>query len=571
MLILESVTDKPIFEASETALPEAVLCRVTYPICHIDEMNANKRVYGRDVWEGVFKDESVQGMIDQRRLFGHAEHPTEMNSDLGLTSHVVHKMWIDEAANTVMQTVDVLDTPTGRIVDCLLRAGCQAGVSTRAEGDLEEAEEDGKKFSRVVAESYRYITTDFTADPSTFGALPSDQRRGVVGAIQSEMKNEKAEEKERVFARSLLEGMSCEKSKADCECCGRCKALEDKEVDEECSAGVDVATKDKKKDKEAKIPEAKVVEMAVVGAVYVDKETGTTVKVVHIGFNDNTGEAILTVEDEMEDGYDFTGRQFIEKYEISGKLESKEDLEKPVEPASALVKEITDLKIKEASTRAEQETAVEAYDKISEKVKALDERVATDGHRLKMLITKISNEAKKHAKAVGKVVSERTITNKEVEALRTKLEEKAKTALEAEELVESLQEGAVKDLADLKESVTEREAEVASLSEKHIVEIDEGKKRHIEEGRIAGTSVVVGEYVTCKLAVLGMKIGENTRALLDECKSLREVDDILEKFTELVRRGALHSEAVESLNIDSPVDSKQSKIVDDVKSIMDNM
>ena len=241
------------------------------------------------------------------------------------------------------------------------------------------------------------------------------------------------------------------------------------------------------------------------------------------------------------------------------------------ESISSLAKELTDLKIKEASTRAEQETAVEAYTEISEKIKTLEKQINSDGHKLKMLITKIGNESITHTKEVSKVVSERAMTVKEVDALRTKLEEKAELAAQAQDLLIVLKESTDTVLQELKESVADKDAKVISLSENYKIEIDEGKKKYIEEGKCAGTSAVVGEYVACKLAVLGMKIGQNTRALLDECKSLGEVDEILEKFTELVRRGALHSETVESLQIDSPIDSKQSKINKEVKSFMDNM
>ena len=98
-------------------------------------------------------------------------------------------MWADD--KQVFQKIDVLDTPTGRIVNTILEANCQVGVSTRAEGDLEECEDDTRgKYSRVIPESYNYVTTDFTADPSTFGALPQDVKKNIVSAIGREYRNE---------------------------------------------------------------------------------------------------------------------------------------------------------------------------------------------------------------------------------------------------------------------------------------------------------------------------------------------------------------------------------------------
>jgi len=218
MEIRETSLNKPIIEEKDrTKLPETVLCRVTYNICNVGELNANKRVYEKEVWNKVLSNDTLKEMLEHRRLFGQAEHPTETQSDLQLTSHVVHNMWIDEKENKVYQTIDVLDTPMGRIVDCLLRAGCGVGVSTRAEGDLEEAEDDKRgKFSRVIPESYKYITTDFTADPSTFGVLPIDVKRNVLPTIQAEMENKNATAGERKFAMQLFESLKVdEKSKQE--------------------------------------------------------------------------------------------------------------------------------------------------------------------------------------------------------------------------------------------------------------------------------------------------------------------------------------------------------------------
>jgi len=233
MQINETILTKPIFEeVQREKLPEGVLCRVTYPICNIGERNANKRVYEKAVWDRVLGEEDLQEKIKNRALFGHAEHPEQTQSNLEKTSHVIFGMWIDEKDNKVYQKIDVLDTSMGRIVDTLLRAGCQVGVSTRAEGDLEEAEDDDGTYQRVVPESYRYVTTDFTADPSTFGVVPQDVKRNIVSTVGKELSNEKADKSEKEFAMLLLESMKCG-HKDKCQECGCCRILEKNKVNEE--------------------------------------------------------------------------------------------------------------------------------------------------------------------------------------------------------------------------------------------------------------------------------------------------------------------------------------------------
>jgi hypothetical protein len=230
MLLRENTLVKPrIDEANAAKLPEGVLYRVTYPICNIGQLNANNRVYERDVWERVLADEDICKKMECRTLFGQAEHPVETQSDLQLTSHIVTETWMDDS--TVYQKMDILDTPTGRILETLLKAGCQVGVSTRAEGDLEDYEIDEgggepKQCQRVVAETYRYVTTDFTADPSTFDVSPQDVERNIVQTVSGLAKEGKMTEGEKQFATSLLESVQCK----ECKCGGDCKV--NKLVDE---------------------------------------------------------------------------------------------------------------------------------------------------------------------------------------------------------------------------------------------------------------------------------------------------------------------------------------------------
>jgi len=226
MLLIERLIEKGrIVESDRTKLPDGVLCRVVYPVCNINQMNANKRVYEAEVWEHVLKDPELKEKLEKRSLFGHAEHPQGSASDLQLTSHVIHEMKVDNTK--VYQTLDVLDTPTGRIVDCLLRAECNVGVSTRAEGELEEAEsKDLGKYQRVIPEKFVYITTDFTADPSTANMAPVEVRRNIVKAAESILSETKASKDDKQFGRSVIDAIACKSAKCDGSGCGACKALE---------------------------------------------------------------------------------------------------------------------------------------------------------------------------------------------------------------------------------------------------------------------------------------------------------------------------------------------------------
>jgi hypothetical protein len=773
MLLKESIVNQPIFEEKDgSKLPEAVLCRVTYPVCNIGERNANKRVYEKEVWDNVLGDTTLKEMMDQRRLFGHAEHPAETQSDLQLTSHVIHNMWIDEATNKVMQSIDVLDTPMGRIVDSLLRANCLVGMSTRAEGDLEESEDDEGTFSRVIPESYRYITTDFTADPSTFGALPQDAKHNVVSSITTEMKNETAAPEERTFARKLLESMECNKDEENHKCgnCGRCDALKEKKggttpcaksegeertiaslIDDgllrECTgvkrgdlegsltvsegmiqivmdgkpidlSGVEVASvypdgtihvwaKEDGMEEPMVVPapeeETMMAEEPVVATDPVELEEEpivpvestdekkveegdddvdkTVARIEHLEAKVEAGKGTPEIQAELEqlkkDVTDAGGEipegkvpvegghseklakgnllkkgdedWLVSKVEDNGiyvhpvgkfekeqlivwddlpqgfvkvsesqeineaplstadvkKLfksidpvfarhltgmygtrkkvamagqdvglelsdEGKEALEEgkdlPTEESvNAMVREMTDLKIKEAIERAEREVAIEAYQEMLVSTKISETKV-------KMLIKKVVTEREKHEKALAEHKEKYTAGDVEVKAMRSKLEEKAKAAAEAEQALASIKESIEQEKQSLTESISEKVEEQKALVEKHSAEISEAKEKGVKEGRKEGARTVVLEYVACKLAELGISVGENTRALLDECTTLREVDDTLEKVTDVMRRSALHSGTVKEIRLDTPpADPEQSKIESDVNKAFEGM
>jgi hypothetical protein len=182
-----------ILERDSAKLPQGVLCRAKYNICNIGELNRNKRIYERSVFEKVLADSDIKEKLEKRTLFAHAEHPEGMQSSTEKIAGIVKEIQIGD--KNVYAVMEVLDTPYGRICDTLLRAGCGLGTSTRAEGELEEAIEEGtgNKYFRVVPEAYKFVTVDWTADPSTYGSFPESvemdltkttEKRGVVDSIE---------------------------------------------------------------------------------------------------------------------------------------------------------------------------------------------------------------------------------------------------------------------------------------------------------------------------------------------------------------------------------------------------
>ena len=68
--------------------------------------------------------------------------------------------------NKVYGKIEVLDTPSGRILKDLISAGVKLGISSRGLGSLKK--KDGKNF---VQDDFQLICFDMVSDPSTPNAF----------------------------------------------------------------------------------------------------------------------------------------------------------------------------------------------------------------------------------------------------------------------------------------------------------------------------------------------------------------------------------------------------------------
>jgi hypothetical protein len=270
------------------------------------------------------------------------------------------------------------------------------------------------------------------------------------------------------------------------------------------------------------------------------------------------------------------------------------------ESISTTAKEITDLKVKEASTRAERDKALELLEELTSENQVANKDKALEA---KMLVSRIRKilEAKEQ----------------EVDALRTKLEEKAKLASELKEKgielkeeldkvkinlvtdIRKLEKKAMsaaeyhKGLSQAENKVKELERELDSarkecekikselgkLATKHSESIEQLKSgfntkisEEIEKVRKEVVSNFVKRFVALRLAESELKVDDNSRALLENCKSLEDVDDTFDEILDASRRGALHSNLLESIEIRRPVvDPEQREAERQVNNVFEGM
>lgn len=125
-------------------------------------VNKNKRMYPYDVLDLNVKrlTEAVGG----RGLLGELDHPQDSIIHFDKASHIITKLWWE--GHTLMGEGEILPTPHGMILRKLLEAGVRVGISSRGVGNGQVNNEG----VLVIGESYKLITFDAVADPSTFAA-----------------------------------------------------------------------------------------------------------------------------------------------------------------------------------------------------------------------------------------------------------------------------------------------------------------------------------------------------------------------------------------------------------------
>jgi len=128
-----------------------------------EAVNKNKRIYPYDVLNDNVK--RLMECVKTRRLIGELDHPTDSIVHFANASHVVTKLWWN--GNTLMGEGEILRTPNGEVLRALIQDGIPIGISSRGVGNG-KVNENG---ILVIGDSYKLITFDAVADPSTFAAF----------------------------------------------------------------------------------------------------------------------------------------------------------------------------------------------------------------------------------------------------------------------------------------------------------------------------------------------------------------------------------------------------------------
>jgi hypothetical protein len=150
--------------------------------------NGNGRIYRKETLEREV--ENYQKAIQERRALGELDHPDDSVVNLKNCSHLMTKMWWD--GESVMGKIEVLDTPSGKILKELVKAGVKLGISSRGMGSVKQ-----KNGETIVEDDFQLICFDMVSEPSTPGAFLSPSKSlGTTVSMSPKIHNYIAESKD---------------------------------------------------------------------------------------------------------------------------------------------------------------------------------------------------------------------------------------------------------------------------------------------------------------------------------------------------------------------------------------
>ena len=132
------------------------------PIQKSNTLNQNGRIYPKAILEREIMN--YQKLIQENRAMGECDHPDSSVVELKNVSHVVKEAYMQ--GDVVYGAIEILDTPSGKIIQSLIESGVTLGISSRGVGSTKK-----QGSSQIVQDDFQLICFDMVSEPSTPGAF----------------------------------------------------------------------------------------------------------------------------------------------------------------------------------------------------------------------------------------------------------------------------------------------------------------------------------------------------------------------------------------------------------------
>ena len=154
-----------------------------------ETLNQNGRVYPKIILEREIRN--YQKFIKENRALGELDHPDSSVVELKNSSHIIREAHME--GNIVYGTVEILNTPSGKILQSLVESGVTLGISSRGVGSTKS---EGNM--QIVQDDFQLICWDFVSEPSTPGAFMMKEGKEVSPQFINEVFN-KSDRIDRIF------------------------------------------------------------------------------------------------------------------------------------------------------------------------------------------------------------------------------------------------------------------------------------------------------------------------------------------------------------------------------------
>jgi hypothetical protein len=164
-VITEVVTPETITEddrGNQVKVPAVKRVTMRGILQKADTLNQNGRIYPLNVLEREVRN--YQKFIIENRALGELDHPDSSVVNLKNVSHLVKEAYIE--AGTVIGVIEILNTPSGQILQSLVESNVKLGISSRGVGSTRK---QGDYY--VVQDDFQLICWDYVSEPSTPGAF----------------------------------------------------------------------------------------------------------------------------------------------------------------------------------------------------------------------------------------------------------------------------------------------------------------------------------------------------------------------------------------------------------------
>jgi hypothetical protein len=152
---------QPITEGKDSKLGDGMM-RIKGKLQEANKKNGNGRVYPLNTLKEQI-NKYMNGPMASRTSTGELDHPESSIINLSNVSHLITKIWWE--GNDVMGELTLLNTPSGKIAQEIIKAGIPLGISSRGMGSVKQIGETVE-----VQDDFELVAWDLVSVPSTPGA-----------------------------------------------------------------------------------------------------------------------------------------------------------------------------------------------------------------------------------------------------------------------------------------------------------------------------------------------------------------------------------------------------------------